>query len=191
MNIYVATTVMQCIYSLFSLPQVIMLSTIHKDGRMVALKDRMGDDISKPLVVVDYNQGKVGVDVSDQHAAPYAMRRKCVKWYQTLFMHVLDTTLVNAYLISHVLRGRSPGRAGQQLNFRHALFDSLCGFEKQPQPEGVPVVIPQGHYLAPVAKGRRRCKTCSINGVRSTCLLRCIACDVALHPGHCFEEYHR
>ena len=82
-----------------------MLSTIHKGTKFYMTTNRKQEVTIKPQVVVDYNQGKVGVDVSDQLAAPYAMRRKCIKWYQTLFMHVLDTTVVNSYLIHHLLSG--------------------------------------------------------------------------------------
>ena len=174
--------------------QVTMLSTLHSDGKTgtVETRTRGGQTKTKtkPLVVLDYNKGKAGVDVSDQMAVSYPIRRRCVKWYQTLFCHLIDTTVVNAYLVHQALGG--------QLNhflFRKELARSLCGREqygprrppgrRPPSPDDP--VAPR-HRLVRTDR-YRRCKVCSQQGLRKVNKFECRLCDGGFCPGDCYNAW--
>ena len=81
--------------------QVKVISTCHT-AEMMNVVSRRGAEVRKPAVIVDYNNGMKGVDVSDQLASSYPTPRKTVKWYQKLFFNFLDMTVVNAYAVHKV-----------------------------------------------------------------------------------------
>ena len=39
------------------------------------------------------------VDRSDQILATHNVLRKCVKWWKTLFFHLIDMTIVNSFIL--------------------------------------------------------------------------------------------
>ena len=80
-----------------------MLSTCHT-AAMETIVDRSGTEGSreKPSVIVDYNNGMKGVDVSDQLAQSYATPRKTVKWYHKLWYNFVDMTVVNGHAVHKV-----------------------------------------------------------------------------------------
>lgn len=54
----------------------------------------------KPQVVIDYNKGKAGIDLSDQMSSYATTLRKGVKWYRKLAMeYLLGISLVNALVV--------------------------------------------------------------------------------------------
>ena len=56
--------------------------------------------IMKPQVVHDYNEGRIGIDLSDQLSSYYTCLRRSIKWYRKVtFELVFGTALVNSYLI--------------------------------------------------------------------------------------------
>ena len=58
------------------------------------------ESIMKPKVVLDYNKGRQGTDLSDQLSTYYTSLRKSVKWYRKVAVElVFGTALVNCYLI--------------------------------------------------------------------------------------------
>ena len=113
----------------YSLSQVTMLSTCH-NSEMVELppSKTTGEPRRKPRVIVDYNNGKKGVDVSDQLAATYPTPRKTVKWYHKVFYNICDMVTVNAYAVHKALGGTQ-----DQLHFRLELILQLLG---RPAPAG-------------------------------------------------------
>ena len=191
--------------------QVNLLSTIHKGHEMKELPPNFkGEPRSKPLAVYDYNQGMGGVDLSDQMASHYHTPRKCIKWYQNLFFHLVDTALVNAYLVYRCLGG--PER---QLGFRQELINQLL-LVPNPRPTRTPPpqrqrrdtppqrrragaatlplpLAPAGHHLLETPNGKyRRCRWCKLrNDRRKESRFQCMECDVGLCPGKCFYEYHQ
>ena len=177
--------------------QVTMLSTMHKGPETVTLPpNHKGERRVKPLVVVDYNGGMKGVDLSDQMATYYATPRRARKWYHNLFFHLVDTAVVNALLVHRVLGGRK----GQK-EFRLDLIEDLLqrpdtrtraerlqGRRLEPVP--ATPSIPEGHVLVRQAK-YRRCKMCKdTKALRKETKFHCSACDVGLCAGECFNSYH-
>ena len=56
--------------------------------------------IMKPKVVVDYNKGRHGADLSDQLSAYYTCLRRSLKWYRKVaFELIFGTAIVNSYLV--------------------------------------------------------------------------------------------
>jgi hypothetical protein len=64
-------------------------------------KNNKSDErIIKPQVVLDYNKGKQGIDLSDRLSAYYTCLRRSIKWYQKVaFELIFGTAIVNAYLV--------------------------------------------------------------------------------------------
>ena len=173
--------------------RVNLLSTLHQnpDPQEVQCKKPGGDIKIKPQIVLDYNRGKTGVDVSDQMTSYYAIRRKCVKWYQTLFWHLVDQAIVNAFLVWRILGG--PNRAkSRQLRFRKELIRSLVGTVKPPglqTPSKKRPLAPE--CLLEATTRWRRCVWCkSAWRLRKDTRFWCKQCAVYLCPGHCFNSYH-
>ena len=79
--------------------------------------------IMKPQVVLDYNKGRQGTDLSDQLSTYYTSLRKSVKWYRKVaFELVFGTALVDSYLIYKENYAKSKGTI---LLFRENLVWSL------------------------------------------------------------------
>ena len=183
--------------------QVNMLSTVHQGSKMVPLPpNRRGEPRLKPEAVVDYNVGKKGVDVSDQLATYYATPRKCKKWYLNLFFHLVDTVVVNAFVIQRLLGGRWKHKA-----FNLAIIESLCPIDRRRDPlpaaagpsrrrqaparrSDPPPPLPAGHQLVKTPKPRR-CKQCKLQNKRRAVKFACSLCDVGLCPVPCFATFHQ
>lgn len=75
---------------------VLMLSTKHNDD-VRHVENRGGKMISKPEVVLDYNNGKGIVDVCDLRSSYHTPLRRSLKWYRKVAFEVLfNTSVVNA-----------------------------------------------------------------------------------------------
>ena len=196
------TTGMSCLAWMDKV-QVNMLSTIHQGSTMMNLPpNRRGEVRVKPEVVVEYNDGKKGVDVSDQLATYYHTPRKCRKWYLNLFFHLVDTAVVNAYVIKRLLGGRMKHK-----EFNLALVDSFCPINRRRDPlpaaagpsrrrpaparrSDPPPPLPAGHQLVKTPKPRR-CKQCKLEKRRRAVKFACSLCDVGLCPAPCFATFHQ
>ncbi|XP_014484795.1 PREDICTED: piggyBac transposable element-derived protein 4-like [Dinoponera quadriceps] len=81
---------------------VMMLSTKHPPI-MTSTTDsthRGRPPKQKPLAVLAYNNGKTGIDRSDQMVSYATTIRKSIKWYRKLALHLLlGTSVVNAHIV--------------------------------------------------------------------------------------------
>jgi hypothetical protein len=82
---------------------VLMISTRPSDSATVVDTGNINtknERIMKPQVVLDYNAGRIGTDLSDQLSSYYTCLRRSIKWYRKVaFELVFGTALVNSYLI--------------------------------------------------------------------------------------------
>ena len=79
---------------------VSFISTIHEANDIITKKkDRQGNYIQKPQIVVDYTCKMRGCDVSDQLLQSYSLLRRSVKWWRKLFFHLFSVVLGNAYIL--------------------------------------------------------------------------------------------
>lgn len=70
------------------------------------------------------------VDKADQLKEGYAIDSRSKKWWSRIFFHLLDTTIVNAYVIySFNIKGL--GKALSLKDFRLSIVRALCGVPNQ------------------------------------------------------------
>ena len=60
-------------------------------------------DIPRPIAVEKYNRYTGGVDKSDQFLSYHNVLRKTVRYWKTLFYHMIDTAAVNAFVLYNLL----------------------------------------------------------------------------------------
>ena len=79
---------------------VIMLSS-EPSLQMVSVHPQIPhrNEVTKPAVVDRYNHNMNGVDVADQLTVFYSIQRKTRKWWRKLFFWMLETTIVNSYIV--------------------------------------------------------------------------------------------
>ena len=58
---------------------------------------RISKDIPQPGAISNYNSYMNAVDRSDQILATHNVLRKSVRWQKTLFLHLIDMTIVNSF----------------------------------------------------------------------------------------------
>jgi len=72
---------------------VVLLSTKHARGDVSDRAD------AKPLVVLDYNRNKGGVDNLDKVVGTYSCRRMTARWPLVVFHNMLDVSAYDAFVI--------------------------------------------------------------------------------------------
>ena len=58
---------------------------------------QISKDIPQPGAISNYNSYMNAVDWSDQILATHNVLTKCVRWWKTLFFHLIDMTIVNSF----------------------------------------------------------------------------------------------
>jgi hypothetical protein len=62
--------------------------------------NKLNERIMKPQVILDYNEGRQGTDLSDQLSTYHTCLRRSIKWYKKVaFELIFGTAVVNSYLI--------------------------------------------------------------------------------------------
>lgn len=56
-------------------------------------------NIPIPVITYHYNRYNVGVDVADQYRSYYFTQLKCLRNWPPIFFWLLDTTIINSYLL--------------------------------------------------------------------------------------------
>ena len=77
-----------------------------------------------PVITNDYNRYKVGVDVADQYRSYYFTQLKCLRNWPLIFFWLLDTTIINSYLLLCRLSSHST-YPGSSRSFRISLAKSI------------------------------------------------------------------
>jgi len=83
-----------------------------------------------PVITNDYNRYKVGVDVADQYRSYYFTQLKCLRNWPPIFFWLLDTTIINSYLILRRLSTHSPSLSSSR-SFRLSLAKSIISLYGQ------------------------------------------------------------
>lgn len=184
--------------------QVVALSTYH-DATVETYqrKSRGGQviDVVKPTVIIDYNKQMGGVDRADQLCTSYNFARKSVKWWRKLFFWLLETAIVNSYILFN--KQRSRGEQLTHLKYRRQLIMQLVGDVRNRQRRrGRPSTRDKAerlnkkpHFLDQDGAKHKDCAVCSRRhkkGGRKTTVYYCKTCSrkPGLHPTKCFELYH-
>ncbi|XP_035217648.1 piggyBac transposable element-derived protein 4-like [Stegodyphus dumicola] len=184
---------------------VALLSTVH-NMEMVAVTRRKENKM-KPKVVVDYNGTMGGVDRVDQRLSSYNVtKRRGKKYYKKIFLHLLDITLWNSY----VLYTKSGGKRSH-LQYRTKIIENIIekyhsvefsAKKGRPSADHPPSRLSERHfvdYIPPTEKKsnpRRQCIICCSKRdsrgkkVRRETRFYCPDCDVGLCAVPCFRMYH-
>ncbi|XP_073342855.1 piggyBac transposable element-derived protein 4 [Pagrus major] len=185
---------------------VSVCSTIHaaytEDVEQGSVKHRQGgwatESFPCPSPVNEYHKLMGSSESSDQPIQYYATQHKIMKWYRKLFLHFLDISVTNAYILHKDLMKQD---SMTQKAFMEELIAQLCGVtQKTPAKKAscVHVPVPGGDVANGVRmKANARSKTCvycKLNKKkRFKTPWKCKTCDVYLciQPDrNCFEAWH-
>lgn len=172
--------------------------------------------VKQPISIHNYNHYMNAVDRSDQILAVNNTLRKCLRWWKTLFFHMIDIAVVNSYILFQLHRDGNPDVDDLQRpnkfsigEYREELVRQLAGLPEYGQP---PVYKPtpppvetrsfETAHIMKAAEKARNCRVCyQTTKVEKKVNTYCSApqCQVFLHctqKNNCFElwhskEYHR
>jgi len=144
----------------------------------------------KPQALFDYNFLMRGVDKSNQSNSYYHFRHKSIKWYKTLFISVLESTVSNAYQLYKL---RFPLTGKKPLMFRESLATDLAQEYITQKHRRLLLssnlrIIPGLHEIS--TRNQKNCFICSTNESRKTTIYYCIECDKNVCPSRCFYILH-
>ena len=81
----------------------LIISSIHDPTQKLDVSRKQKDGSKKlfpcPVPIVDYNKHMGYVDLSDMLKGLYDIDRKSKKWWMQIFLHLLDVSVVNSFLI--------------------------------------------------------------------------------------------
>ncbi|KAJ8932017.1 hypothetical protein NQ314_015025 [Rhamnusium bicolor] len=107
---------------------VLMLSTCQGNG-MTQAATRRDPEKTKPNIILEYNKGKQGIDISDQMSSYYSCLRKSLIWYKKVAIELIaGSVIVNSWLIFNEL---CPGKNIRQLEFVEQLLHQIFQFENK------------------------------------------------------------
>jgi hypothetical protein len=153
----------------------------------------------KPSIIEDCNTHMGYVDLNDRMANSYSISRRTWKWTKKLFFHLLDLTVLNAY----ILNNKSCGSTLTHLRFREQLVRDLLVLSRE-ESTSIPVA-PRGRpcsgrqqsrlegkqYTHWLAKGKTRpCRVCQLQKKRKRTAYFCEKCDTGLCVVPCFQVWH-
>ncbi|XP_022609640.1 piggyBac transposable element-derived protein 4-like, partial [Seriola dumerili] len=95
---------------------VVLLSTLHTDGDISDREDR------KPVIILDYNHNKGGVDNLDKVIGTYSCRRMTARWPLVIFHNIIDVSSYNAFVI---WREINPTWMSRKQNKRRVFLEQL------------------------------------------------------------------
>lgn len=88
--------------------------------------------VSCPRVIKEYNAHMGGVDLMDSFIGRYRIRIKSRKWTTRLFYHLLDMTVINAWVLYkkvNTVKGKLQKNIMKLADFRTELADTLCRYQ--------------------------------------------------------------
>ena len=92
--------------------------------------------VSQPGTVAKYNNKYMNaVDRSDQILTCQTVLRKCLRWWKTLFFHLIDVAVVNSFILFKAHQKQFPDKEALRrpssydlVKFREEIVRQLCGF---------------------------------------------------------------
>ncbi|XP_054718570.1 piggyBac transposable element-derived protein 4-like [Uloborus diversus] len=167
--------------------EVYMLSNMHKPPTNNEL---IGNN-SKPEIIKDYNENMGFVDLSDRMANSYTFGRRSLKWTKKLFFHLLDLSVLNAYILYKLNHPQEKHKDFRMKLIRQMIAANGSKLEKKVERVNkFPRLDMMSHWSSDEKK-RRRCGMCAKKNIQKRSTIVCKACNVALCVDqNCFEEYH-
>lgn len=165
-------------------------------------------EVRQPKAISNYNKYMNGVDRSDQLLSKSNALQKCMRWWKTLFFHMIDVAVINGYILFELHRAANPDnemlRRPKKFSvgeFREELVRQLAGLEDfcNPPMFGPPKREPGTYdtvHLPQFTDKKRNCKVCyKTTNKELKVLSMCSApqCQVYLHctaDKNCFAIWH-
>lgn len=187
---------------------VTLLSTNTTSGTAEITRRGPGGNfqVKVPSAVNTYNKSMGGVDRFDQLSSYYPVGRKSVKWWRYIFRFLLQTAVINSWIIyatSH--RPRPKSLSLGHLEFRLEISTALLKgnivrkrkqSDLQPSTQGVGMSDLLEHRLIRMVGNKRACHWCMKNkqfGKRNRAhetVYGCNLCQIRLCKGECFSKFH-
>uniref|UniRef100_A0A8C5WCR5 PiggyBac transposable element-derived protein 4 n=1 Tax=Leptobrachium leishanense TaxID=445787 RepID=A0A8C5WCR5_9ANUR len=174
-----------------------MLTTIHDESTIKVQARAKDPSVRKPSCLLDYNLHMGGGDRTDQMIETYDAIRKSYVWYKKLVVHLVQLSMVNAYILYQATQEKRI----TFLKFQESVIERLiCPAENAPVVEEVEELVRlKGNHFAdflpPTEKRARpckRCRVCTRKGQRKETRYYCPDCPTK--PGlcmpTCFKIYH-
>uniref|UniRef100_A0A3P9MKV5 PiggyBac transposable element-derived protein domain-containing protein n=1 Tax=Oryzias latipes TaxID=8090 RepID=A0A3P9MKV5_ORYLA len=99
---------------------VILMSTLHKDAAVSSGSDK------KPIIILDYNKNKGGVDNLDKLTATYTCQRMTRRWPMVVFYNILNVSAYNAFVLwTNIHQGWNSTQNTKRRMFLEELGNSL------------------------------------------------------------------
>ena len=166
-------------------------------------------EVPQPQAISTYNKYMNGVDRSDQILATNNVLRKCMKWWKTLFFHLIDIAVVNSFILFKEHQIKYPDnealhRTGEYslANFREEIVRQLCDFPEYGAPPAATTAKPapgefETIHIPVFSDVRRNCVVCYKQGrgqLRVFSYCRAPQCEGKyMHvtmDKNCFVEFH-
>lgn len=176
-----------------------LLTNMHSPPLEGNFVDEFGNAI-KPKVIQDYNTHMGYVDKSDRMVNSYGITRKTWKWTKKLFFHLVDITILNAYLLHKSVKGNLTHK-----KFRETLVKDLITKAQElnvtstatssgrPSPTAGQLSrleLRHSKHWPSKCNSPRRCRVCSTKNKVSRTLYYCEKCNVGLCVVDCFAKWH-
>lgn len=184
-----------------------IISNMHDPEQITEIqrKSKTGEKgpVKCPQAVADYNSFMGGVDHFDHYQSVYSIIQKSRRWWLKIFYFLLDSVIVNSYIIYKYVTKRNRGKAMTQLIFRKKLAEELIGTfssrtstrsgcYKGKKISGRSVkdmnMSDVGLHM-PIMSSSRRCGRCSSKQKPKRSNIECSKCKVALCIP-CFAPFH-
>lgn len=171
--------------------------------------------VPRPKIVKEYNRHMGGVDLTDSFIGRHKIRIRSKKWYFRIFYHLLDVTMVNAWVLYRkVCQERNEKKMLTLGDFRAEVAETLCmigtrSANKRGRPSSLekelsakrrkksasvlppePVRNDQVGHWPLIVENRNRCKVPRCKGFS---YITCEKCKVNLclnKKNNCFKVFH-
>lgn len=166
---------------------VVLLSTMHDDSAI-------DPETNKPIIILDYNSHKGGVDTVDKMCSAYSVSRRTRRWPLVVFFQLLNISGINSQILYNATHVENPHK--YRRNFLKALSISLMKpylaerAEIKSLPADVQLFLKKYKNLPdeepqeePPAKIRRRCFCCGRQKNRVT-TMSCQTCNKPVCKEH-------
>ncbi|CAF1349211.1 unnamed protein product [Didymodactylos carnosus] len=183
--------------------EINMLTTIHNDDmiRTEKINHITNEPVVKPRCIVDYNSNMGAVDNTDMQVSFSECVRKTIKWNKKLFFHIMDMTLLNAYIMYKEKTGKRLKFLDYRLEVVREIVHKFGNMKKEgkgrPSLSSTPLRLTERHFPSRIqpngkqAIRRRACIVCSRTELgpkkRTDTLYECVEC---LCVDDCFKKYH-
>ncbi|KAL0859819.1 hypothetical protein ABMA27_014003 [Loxostege sticticalis] len=172
--------------------EVLLLSSEHDSNYKMTTSRRIRSVKYKPAAQVEYNKYMRAIDKHDQLLSYYSCEHKTLRWYKKVIIHVIQTCLVNGYLLYRKINNSNI----ELYYFRKVILENLLQLPNVPVPARS--LNERIHLPTPLPKrsgriSRKRCRICYKKTKKNNQVLYgCPDCPgfpgLCLTP--CFREYH-